>query len=129
MPKSLTKPFLLILVFLILVGCYLIFRPFLTEILVAAIMASIFYTPFLRFAKFLKNRYNLAAILMCLLLVILIIIPFTRLVIYAGEKSIGAYATATEFFNEDDETVYFRAADRVAVSWVEGWEVVLPHEK
>jgi predicted PurR-regulated permease PerM len=102
MPKSLTKPFLLILVFLILVGCYLIFRPFLTEILVAAIMASIFYTPFLRFAKFLKNRRNLAAILMCLLLVILIIIPFTRLVIYAGEKSIGAYATATEFFNSHD---------------------------
>jgi len=41
----------------------------------------------------------------------------------------GGTVTATEFFNEDDETVYFRAADRVAVSWVEGWEVVLPHEK
>jgi spermidine/putrescine transport system ATP-binding protein len=41
----------------------------------------------------------------------------------------GGLVTATEFFNEDDETVYFRAGDRVAVSWVEGWEVVLPHEK
>jgi len=41
----------------------------------------------------------------------------------------GGIVTATEFFNEDDETVYFRAADRVAVSWVEGWEVVLPYEK
>ena len=41
----------------------------------------------------------------------------------------GGVITATEFFNEDDETVYFRAGDRVAVSWVEGWEVVLPHEK
>lgn len=41
----------------------------------------------------------------------------------------GGGITATEFFNEDDETVYFRAGDRVAVSWVEGWEVVLPHEK
>ncbi len=41
----------------------------------------------------------------------------------------GGTVTATEFFNEDDETVYFRAADRVAVSWVEGWEVVLPYEK
>lgn len=41
----------------------------------------------------------------------------------------GGTVTATEFFNEDDETVYFRAGDRVAVSWVEGWEVVLPHEK
>ncbi|MGE4440486.1 MAG: spermidine/putrescine ABC transporter ATP-binding protein PotA [Desulfomicrobium sp.] len=41
----------------------------------------------------------------------------------------GGTVTATEFFNEDDETVYFRATDRVAVSWVEGWEVVLPYEK
>lgn len=41
----------------------------------------------------------------------------------------GGTVTATEFFNEDDETVYFRAGDRVAVSWVEGWEVVLPYEK
>ncbi|AMD93351.1 spermidine/putrescine ABC transporter ATP-binding protein PotA [Desulfomicrobium orale] len=41
----------------------------------------------------------------------------------------GSTVTATEFFNEDDETVYFRAGDRVAVSWVEGWEVVLPHEE
>lgn len=40
----------------------------------------------------------------------------------------GGQITATEFFNEDDETVYFRAGDRVAVSWVEGWEVVLPYE-
>lgn len=41
----------------------------------------------------------------------------------------GGVVTATEFFNEDDETVYFRTGDKVAVSWVEGWEVVLPHEK
>lgn len=40
----------------------------------------------------------------------------------------GTLVMATEFFNEDDETVYFRAGDRVAVSWVEGWEVVLPYE-
>lgn len=41
----------------------------------------------------------------------------------------GSIVTATEFFNEDDDVVYFRAGDRVAVSWVEGWEVVLPYEK
>jgi spermidine/putrescine transport system ATP-binding protein len=39
----------------------------------------------------------------------------------------GTVLTATEFFNEDDETVYFRAGDRVAVTWVQGWETVLPH--
>ncbi len=39
----------------------------------------------------------------------------------------GTVLTATEFFNEDDETVYFRTGDRVAVTWVQGWETVLPH--
>jgi spermidine/putrescine transport system ATP-binding protein len=41
----------------------------------------------------------------------------------------GTLVMATEFFNEDDEDVYFRSGDRVAVSWVEGWEVVLPYEE
>lgn len=99
MPKKLTKPFLLILVVLVLVGCYLVFRPFLTEIFVAAILASVFYTPYLRLAKFLKGRNNLAAILMCLLLLIIIILPTIKLVSYTGEKSVIAYNAAVEFFN------------------------------
>jgi spermidine/putrescine transport system ATP-binding protein len=41
----------------------------------------------------------------------------------------GTSIVATEFFNEDDEDVYFQPGDEVAVSWVRGWEVVLPHEK
>lgn len=99
MTKSLTKPFLLILLGLVLVGCYFVFKPFLTEILVAAILASIFYTPYLKLTKFLKGRQNLAALLMCLFLVMLIIIPTVRLVVYAGQQSVTAYAQAVNFFN------------------------------
>jgi spermidine/putrescine transport system ATP-binding protein len=40
----------------------------------------------------------------------------------------GKTILATEFFNEDDETISIKAGDRVDVTWVEGWEVVLPHE-
>jgi spermidine/putrescine transport system ATP-binding protein len=40
----------------------------------------------------------------------------------------GRSIMATEFFNAEDATVYFRPGDRVAVSWIEGWEVVLPYE-
>jgi predicted PurR-regulated permease PerM len=100
MPQKLTKPFILILVGLVLAGCYLVFRPFLTEIIVAAILASVFYTPFLRFTKFLKGRKNLAGILMCLLLLVIIILPSLKLVVYAGEKSVIAYSATVEFFND-----------------------------
>ena len=41
----------------------------------------------------------------------------------------GTSLVITEFFNEDDEDVYFQPGDDVAISWVQGWEVVLPHDK
>ncbi|MFA6529857.1 MAG: AI-2E family transporter [Patescibacteria group bacterium] len=103
MPQKLTKPFILILVGLVLAGCYLVFKPFLTEIIVAAILASVFYTPFLRFSNFLKGRKSLAALLMCLLLLVIIILPSIKLMVYAGEKSVDAYSATVEFF--DNHTI------------------------
>lgn len=100
MTKSLTKPFLLLLLALVLIASYLVFKPFLTEILIAAILVSIFYTPYLKLTKFLKGRHHLAALFMCLLLVVLIIIPTVRFVIYAGQQSVEAYSQAVVFFNE-----------------------------
>ncbi|MFA5184198.1 MAG: AI-2E family transporter [Patescibacteria group bacterium] len=99
MPKKLTKPFLLILVFLVLVACYLVFRPFLTEILVAAILASVFYKPFAYLAKFLRGREKTAALLMCLLLLVIIILPSFKLITYAGQKSVIAYDATVAFFS------------------------------
>ena len=99
MSKNLTKPFLLSLVLLVLVGCYLIFRPFLTEIFVAMIMVSIFYRPYEYFVKRFKGYRNLAALLMCVLLALVILVPAIRIVTYAGQKSVVAYSQAVEFFN------------------------------
>ena len=100
MTKNFTKSFLIILVVAVLIVAYLIFRPFLTEIFVAAILVSVFYKPFELLAKFLKGRRNLAAILMCLMLVLIIIIPSVKFITYAGQKSVGVYtATATFFEN------------------------------
>jgi predicted PurR-regulated permease PerM len=99
MTKSLTKPFLILLLGLVLLACYFVFRPFLMEIMVAAIMVSIFYSPYLKLSQFLKGRQNLAALFMCLFLVLLIIIPTVRLVIYAGQESVSAYDQAVTFFN------------------------------
>ncbi len=100
MTKNFTKSFLIILVVAVLIVAYLIFRPFLTEIFVAAVLVSVFYKPFELLTKFLKGRRNLAAILMCLILVLIIIIPAVKLISYAGQKSVGVYtATATFFEN------------------------------
>ena len=108
MEKSLTKPFLLILVFLVLVGTYFLFRPFLTEIFVAAILATVFYTPFSKLTDFLKGRNNLAALIMCLLLLVVIILPAMKLLVYAGEKSVAAYGASVEFFSNNTVNDFFR---------------------
>jgi len=102
MPKNLTKPFLLILVLLVIIGCYFVFRPFLTEIFVAMILTSIFYRPFEFLVAKLKGRRNLAAFIMCLLLILIVVIPSVRLIIYAGQKSVTAYSQAVEFFNNNN---------------------------
>lgn len=62
-------------------------------------MASVFYTPFVQFSRFLKGRRSLAAVLMCLLLLVIIILPAVKVMIYAGEKSVEAYSASVEFFN------------------------------
>ncbi len=102
MPKNLTKPFLLILMLVVLIGCYLIFRPFITEILVAAILATIFYVPYQWLAKVLRGRRNLASLLMCLMLVVIIILPTLKLLVYAAEKSVVAYSDTVRFFNNNN---------------------------
>ena len=40
----------------------------------------------------------------------------------------GKTLQAAEFFNEDDEEITYRPGDRVVVSWVGGWEVLLAEE-
>jgi len=100
--KSLTKPFLLLLVLLVIVGCYFIFRPFLTELFVAVILVSIFYKPYEWLKTKLGGKRNLSALIMCLLLVIIILVPAVRIVAYAGQKSVAAYSQAVIFFNEND---------------------------
>jgi predicted PurR-regulated permease PerM len=108
MPNNLTKPFIIILVGLVLVGCYLVFRPFLTEIFMAAILASVFYTPYKKFSKFLGGHNHLAAILMCLLLLIIIILPAVQFITYAGEKSVAAYNLTVDFFDNHTVNDLFR---------------------
>lgn len=40
----------------------------------------------------------------------------------------GKKLQAAEFFNEDDEDINYNPGEKVSISWVEGWEVVLDDE-
>jgi len=103
---NLSKPFLIVLVVLVLVACYLVFQPYLSEILIAAVLVSIFYRLYEKLVRKLKGRRNVAAGIMCFLLVLVIIIPIVNLIIYSGQQSVQAYQSTVQFLNENDmETV------------------------
>lgn len=40
----------------------------------------------------------------------------------------GKKVAATQFFNEDDEKLDYSPGETVWVSWIPGWEVILPHD-
>ncbi len=124
MSKNLTRPFLLILLAIALVAVFLIFRPFLTEILVAAILVSVFYTYYERLLKLLKGRRHLASLLMCILLVVLIILPLARLIVYAGQESTQAYTQAVSFFNQYTIDDVFTIGPLASLDFIEQENVV-----
>ncbi len=41
----------------------------------------------------------------------------------------GKPLSAAEFFNEDDAEINYHSGERVAITWVNGWEVVLPYDE
>jgi len=104
MPKNFAKPFLIALVLISLVACYFVFKPFLIEIIIAAVLATIFYRPYQALTRFFKGRKNISALLMCLLLVAIIILPTVKGLIYAGDKSVVAYSEAVNYFSNHNAT-------------------------
>jgi predicted PurR-regulated permease PerM len=98
----LSRGFLITLVIVSLVACYFVFRPFLAEILMAAILATIFYRPFEWLAKAFGGRKKIAALIMCILILVVIIVPLVNLIILAARESVTAYGQALDFFSKTD---------------------------
>ncbi len=97
--KILSKYFLIFLIILASLACILLFKSFLIEIIIAAVLASVFYKPFTKLSKFLKGRQKLAAFLMSLFLLLIIVIPISTLVIQISKKAPTAYIEMVEFVN------------------------------
>jgi len=110
MTKKLSKPFLIILVIAALIACYFVFKPFLIEIAIAAVLATIFSKPYERLVVFLKNKRYLAALLMCLLLVAILILPSVKLVGYTAEKSVQAYSEISVYFSNHNLSDVFESS-------------------
>lgn len=79
------------LLLVILYLCYLFIRPFLNEILVSAILVTIFYPLYLKLGFWFRGRMSLAAIVMCLLIILILVVPVVNFGYLLAQESIGAY--------------------------------------
>ncbi len=89
--NNISRIFLIALLTAVLFLCYKIFEPFLIDIIVAAILVSVFYSPFEWLVKKLKGRRKISALIMCVLVAVLVIAPLVNFLIYTAHSSVGAY--------------------------------------
>jgi len=94
--------FLYILIILLLVLGFFIFRPFLLEIIIAAIISSVCFSFYERLAIFLGGRHKLSAIIICLALLFLIVVPISQLIIYAAKQAPAAFTSLNSILNTAD---------------------------
>jgi len=114
MKNPLSRPFLIVLMIAVFIACFFVFRPFLIEIIMAAVLTTILYNPYRKLKKFFRNKSVPAALVMCLLSLLLIILPLTELVIYAAKESITAYSDTLNFLNQNSAVIHSKFLDKLS---------------
>lgn len=90
------RPFLLALIGISIVFVFYLFKPFIAEIIIAAILASVFYNWYLYLSKKLWRKKYLAAFLISFALLLLIVVPSVNLLIYGAKQAPIAYQSLNE---------------------------------
>lgn len=107
--KNLPKIFLMVLLIFVLYLAYRVFEPFLIELLMAAILSSIFYKPYKWLVEKMGGRRALASLLMCIFVVLIIIVPVTNLIVYGAQKSVETYTATMNFFEHKNPEEFLRS--------------------
>lgn len=71
---------------------YQVFEPFVTILIFAGILGTAFHPLYKRIVQLLKNRSKLAAVLTCLLILVLIVVPLLIFILLLGRQAFDTYA-------------------------------------
>ena len=71
---------------LIALGCYLVVRPFITSILISAMLCVVTWPFFMKVDNALKGRRTLSSALMVAIIAVIIIIPLTLLILISAQQ-------------------------------------------
>ncbi len=114
--------FLIFTLFLTFLSIYLLYRilsPFLTSIIWAILLAMVFYPLFQRLQRLLKNRKFLSALIMTLLVLVIIVLPFTLLMVSLAGEVVDVYYRVEEMIKTGQLQAYLESVKEIPMlKWI-----------
>ena len=107
--------FILFLTFLSIYLLYLILSPFLSSIVWAVLLAIVFYPLFKKSQRLFKKMKVLSALLMTLLVLIVIVLPFTLLMISLASDVVDIYHQVEEMIKTGQLQAYFEKIKEIPI--------------
>jgi predicted PurR-regulated permease PerM len=111
--------FILFLTFLSIYLLYQILSPFLSSIIWAILLAMIFYPLFQKLQRFLKKKEFLSALIMTLLVFLIIVLPFTLLMVSLASEVVGGYHRMEEMIKTGQLQAYLERMKEIPIlNWI-----------
>lgn len=102
--NKLYRPFLYVLMAIALFGVLYLLKPYLTQIIMAAMFAAFSFPVYRRLSKVLLNRQSLSALIMTLILLFIIVVPLSQFLIY-GARQAPEWINTVQAFIQDTEKI------------------------
>jgi predicted PurR-regulated permease PerM len=114
--------FLIFIFFLTFLSIYLLYQilsPFLSSIIWAILLAIVFYPLFQKFQRLLRKREILSAMMMTLLVLIVIILPFTLLMASLASEVVDVYHRVEEMIKTGQLQAYWERIKEIPIlKWI-----------
>ena len=111
--------FILFLTFLSIYLLYIILAPFLSSIIWAMLLAIVFYPLFPKLQRLLEKRELLSALLMTLLVLIVIVLPFSLLMASLAGEAVDLYHQVEEMIETSQLQTYIEKMKEIPVfKWI-----------
>ncbi len=111
--------FILFLTFLSIYLLYQILSPFLSSIVWAILLAMVFYPLFKKLQRLLKKKEFLSAPIMTLLVLIIIVLPFTLLMVSLASEVVDVYHRVEEMIKTGQLQAYLeRMKELPILKWI-----------
>jgi len=111
--------FILFLTFLSIYLLYQILSPFLSSIIWAILLAMIFYPLFQKLQRLLKKKEFLSALIMTLLVLIVIVLPFTLLMASLASEVVDGYHRMEEMIKTGQLQAYLERMKEIPIlTWI-----------